>query len=99
MRLRANAPELLPTAFLLAQHRLAIPCSTALCATFPRVARCCCSVIHLAFRVISTIRPSHDRMVCTVRWRDEKALGVSFDTYCRAGRRVLAIWQGPDTKA
>jgi hypothetical protein len=26
------------------------------------------------------IRPSHDRRVCTVRWRDENALGVSFDT-------------------
>jgi len=26
------------------------------------------------------IRPSHDRRVCTVRWRHEKALGVSFDT-------------------
>jgi hypothetical protein len=26
------------------------------------------------------IRPSHHRRVCTVRWRDENALGVSFDT-------------------
>ena len=26
------------------------------------------------------IRPSHDRRACTVRWRSEGALGVSFDT-------------------
>ena len=27
-----------------------------------------------------TIRPSRDRRPCTVRWRNESALGVSFDT-------------------
>jgi hypothetical protein len=26
------------------------------------------------------IRPNHGRRPCTVRWRNEKALGVSFDT-------------------